>query len=262
MRINHAVGRPGPLSDRQSEIQALAEQALAIVADRIIAKSRPSDETYVRDLCNAFLHPNKTHQQIVLSRMSACGISSPVIYEKYLPAVAHLLGERWVRDEITFVDVTKGSHRLQDVMRVYGREYVKSGNAVQNDHTAYMCVPDFENHSVGVFMAANQLRRMGVWVQLGIGVGATDIIEAARRHDFSMIGISAASNKSVAPICGLVDKLRSSLAGPTKIVIGGNIVNCGVDLLHETGADLVTCNIRDAALHCGMIRCLKSAGAT
>lgn len=254
--------RSDALEMRQNDIQALAERALAVVAHKIGSRAAPSGKTRVRDLCNAMLHPNRVHQQLVLSRMVASGVSSTEIYEKVLPSVAHMLGERWVRDEISFVDVTQASQRLQEVIRILGAQYAKSGTAIPSAHTVYMCVPAFEDHSMGVFMAANQLRRMGVWVQLGIGVEIQDIVEAVSRHKFSMIGISAASYKSIAPLSGLIDNLRAELKRPTDIVVGGNVMNCGIDVMRETGADLVTTNVRDAARHCGIIRCVEGAMAS
>ena len=250
------------VAQRDREIKFLAECALAVVADRIVSLRRPTADILERDLCNAVLHPNPGHVQAVLSRMTAMGIGAAEIFEDYLPAVCQLLGERWVRDEITFVDVTNATYRLQEVARLYGRKYTSTDAAPPEGKSAYMCVPAFENHCLGMFLAANELRRAGIWVQRAIGVHLDDIVAATRKHDFDMIGISAESYKSIAPLCTLVDKLRAISERHVKIVIGGNIVNCGLDVRQVTGADLATINALDAAIYCGLVRCTASTEAS
>ena len=250
------------VSQRDREIKVLAECALAVVADRIVSLRRPTADLLERDLCNAVLHPNPGHVQVVLSRMTSLGIDAAEIFEAYLPAVCQMLGERWARDEITFVDVTNATYRLQEVARLYRRKYTSTEEAPATGMTAYKCVPAFENHCLGMFLAANELRRAGIWVQRAIGVHLDDIVAAIRKHDFDMIGISAGSYKSIAPLCTLVDKIRTALERPVRIVIGGNIVNCGLDVRQVTGADLATINVLDAAIYCGLVRCTASTGAS
>lgn len=253
MPIENASNRTAEAAATKEEIRILAECALAVVANRIAPCGRRTEAAMVRDLCNAMLQQNRTHQNLALSRMAANDIGTAEICEKYLPAVARMLGDRWVRDELSFVQVTHGAYRLQEVIRSYGRQYAKAGMSVPTPQAVLICVPDFEQHCLGAFLAADQFRRLGAWVQLGIGFGADEIIAAARRQDYAMIGLSAASTKSVVPLCRLVDKLQIALNRRNPIVIGGNVVNCGVDLKRETGADLVTADVARA------FQCLEPA---
>lgn len=259
MPTENASNRDACAPPRTAEVRALAERALAVVANRIAPSRRRTEEAMVRDLCNAMLQHGRSYQQVVLSRMAASGIGTAEIYETYLPAVARLLGERWVRDELSFIEVTHGAHRLQEAVRNYGRQYAKGGLTLPNARAVLVCVPDFEQHSLGAFMAANQFRRLGNWVQMGIGLGTEEILETVGRHDFTMIGLSAASTKSVAPMCCLIDKLRTAFQNCAPIVIGGNVVNCENDLKQVTGADLVTTDVKQAVRFCEMMRRVEEA---
>ncbi|WP_116132298.1 B12-binding domain-containing protein [Tropicimonas sp. IMCC34043] len=253
MKSDNASSRSTQCTPSRAEIRQLAELALDIVAHKAGPPPRETEESRVRDLCNSMLHHSRCYQQIVLSRLAASGIGAAEIFERYLPAVADMLGERWVRDEITFVDVTHASIRLQEVVRHYGRQYAGEDLRLSCGQAVLMCVPRFEQHSLGAFMAANQLRRLGLVVQMGIGFSENEIIESMKHHNFSMIGLSASSQKSVAPLCRLVNNLRRSLPESVPIIIGGKVVNCGVDIQQVTGADMATIDVQDAAKRCGML---------
>ena len=65
--------------------------------------------------------PRTTLRDPEASSLIASGVRSSEVYQSYIPAVSRYLGEMWVNDRASFVDVSLGSARLQALLREAGR---------------------------------------------------------------------------------------------------------------------------------------------
>jgi len=144
--------------DDSPGIRCLAESALKILAERKQGARSGGSQDWVERLCDAVVSDSETSHQKVISSMISRGITSDDVFDVYLPAVARELGERWVRDEANFVQVTLGTGRLQTLIRE--RAGLGAGSA-DGTGRVLMVLPPFEAHALGVFIAADQIRRAG-----------------------------------------------------------------------------------------------------
>ncbi len=240
-------------SDAQSPaLRFLVESALKTVISGKAQSQPRSREDWVARLCDQLMSDSETSHQAVLSQLMATGVSSEELYQHYIPAAARKLGQLWLNDEASFVDVTVGASRLQALFRARA-----GGGALDRSiplgQSVLMVVPQHEQHSLGAFVAADNMRRHGVWVHMGIGLNHAEIAELVATNRFSMIGLTAATWNSVVNATEIVDYLRSNVEGVPPIVIGGRAAAEKDKVVRRTGADHAVQSAREAVEKCGLV---------
>lgn len=254
MEMTTRPTRKDSLDPRNASLRLVVESAVRRVAsERNNSQPRTRDD-WIERLCDALVSESETSHQSVLGAMVSNGISQADILQNYIPDVARLLGEMWLKDKASFVDVTVGAGRLQ---RLY-REAVGSGaggwssRSIPLGQSVVMVVPSFESHSLGAFAAADQLRRHGAWVHMAIGLNASELCNAVCSSRCSMIGFSAATLETLEGVTGLIGYLRETVPNLPPIVLGGRIVELANDVAQRCGADYAVTTARQALSICGL----------
>lgn len=234
------------------EVAALAKRALAVVASHAQTDALDLRRARYNELCDALVDVDEARRHNVIARLIAFGVSSDEIYECYLPQAARMLGQRWVDDELSFAQVSVGASRLQNLARGLSARYESGGKTIPLGHTALIVVPQSEQHTFGAFIAASNFRRHGLWVHMALDMSNTEIVETLRAHSFSMVGISASSERSLPYVRDLIDEIRASDAPQAPLVVGGAVTQLDIDVQSATGADLVSTNTREVLDFCGL----------
>lgn len=249
-------------SGQRPAIRFLVESALRRVISGKTRSQPRNRQEWVTYLVEALMSESDAPYQSVLSSLMANGVSSEEIYQRYVPDAARLLGELWVSDEASFVDVTVGAARLQQLFR--NREDYSSGDwlsrSIPLGHSVLMIVPKFEEHSLGAFVAADELRRHGLWVHMGIGMEGKELVELIRANKFSMIGITLALPEAAENVTKLVDFIRENVDHVPPVVMGGNSVLLEKDLVTKVGADHGATSAKEAIDLCGLPSVSQSLG--
>jgi len=238
-----------------SGIRFLVESALRKVAlDKQGGEIPKSRSEWIARLCAALTDESEAAHQRVVAAMVANGIPSHEIYHSYVPDAARFLGEMWVQDKASFVDVTVGAARLQALFR--SRDAADLGGwmdrSIPLGQSVLMIVPTFEDHSIGAFVAADQFRRHGIWVHMAIGLEDQELQHLLGSGRFAMAGITAGSAKTLERLTELIDYLRSNLEYCPPIVIGGRLVDKPREVEKRTGADFAVRTAREAIELCGL----------
>ncbi len=219
--------------------------------ESVLPRSR---EEWIARLCDALMSESETSHKSVISALLASGVTSEEIYQSYIPAAARYLGELWVADKASFVDVTVGAGRLQGLFRASDG---KSGGhwidrSIPLGQSVLMVLPAFEGHSLGGFIAADHLRRHGVWVRMAIGLDNWELAQLLDSTRFAMVGISIATWGNIDSAAEIVDHLRTNVTDLPPIVIGGRIVDDAEAVVTRTGADFAVRSAREAIERCGL----------
>ncbi|WP_245306301.1 cobalamin B12-binding domain-containing protein [Roseovarius aestuariivivens] len=211
-------------------------------------------EQWVARLCEALMSESEASYQSVLSSLMATGVSSQEIYQSYIPSAARYLGELWVSDQASFVDVTVGASRLQSLFRTDAAASTMrwTDRSVPLGQSVLMVIPEFEQHALGAFVAADNMRRHGLWVHMAIGLKNSELVELVRSSRFAMIGVTAATRSSIEKVTGMVDYLRTNADYVPPIVVGGRAVDEDEKLVMRTGADFAVRTAREAIEKCGL----------
>jgi methanogenic corrinoid protein MtbC1 len=262
-RTNQATGLAG-VSD--AEVTRLAARAISIL---LTGKTRlpensgrwPGIEGRLDLLCDAFLSDRHELRSRILARMRQDGIPVEDIIDVVLPEVARSAGQRWMDDDISFADVTIVTARLQETVRALGR--VPRGayparledkvETAQARPRVLLIIPRTEEHTMGAFVVADQIRRNGCEVDIAMDVHARQVAEMVRKTRYHMVGITAAGRRSIASAKELVDTIRASVTRVTPIVLGGSVVEGVASLKAMTGVDYVVCDASAALKACGLL---------
>jgi len=235
-------------------IRFLVESALKSVLSKSQPDSPRNRGEWVAYLAEAMISASETSHHAALSKLMASGVSSEEVFQKYIPAVARFLGEMWVSDKASFVDVTVGAARLQALFRNKAEpgEVGWLNRSIPLGQSVLMIAPDFEDHSLGAFVAADQFRRHGLWVHMAIGLTNEEIAAMIETSGFSLLGISAATANSVEKSQKLVEYLKAKVDHCPPIAVGGLAVEDPAKVEKSTGADYAVRSVREAVERAGL----------
>jgi len=197
-----------------------------------------------------------------IERLRRDGVTPAEIIDQIIPGVARLLGQMWADDAMSFADVTIGTARLQETVRRLHTQMLSSSsnglsvNSVRHtpirDQHVLLVIPRSEHHTLGTFVAADQLRRFGYDVDIVMDEHPRQIATALRKKRYVMVGITAAGRRTLASARELVDIIRATATRVTPVVLGGSLVSTGLDLKQITGVDHVANDIETALRLCGL----------
>ena len=244
----------GAADARGPGIQYLVESALRSIVTTSHDTQPKTRQDWVELICTALMSESDSSHKAVIASLIATGVSQREVLDSVIPAASRRLGEMWIEDRASFVDVTLGASRLQAVYRESGDEGHDRllDRTIPLGQSVLMVVPDFEQHSLGAFSAADQLRRYGLWVRMAIGLDQQELGRLVNYGGFSMVGLTVGSSKTLEHVTGLIDYLRANVSICPPIFVGGNVVEDARKIERRTGADYAVRSVREAMERCGL----------
>lgn len=232
------------------DILQLATRALSVIAEKQ-QPSRLADR--IAWLSDQVLSGDPEDGKAAIQSVLDDGVSVDDTIDYVLPAIARLLGDRWFADDISFVDVSIGTARLQETVRLLrSRERERNSSPTRNGRVL-LIVPAVEEHTLGVVVAADQLRRRGLSVDLSVAERRQEIATKVRNGQYRMIGITASGIRTVASVKELVDSIRRNAPKFTPIALGGPLAEDPERLGDRVDVDIITSDVCNAAERCGLL---------
>lgn len=249
-----------------AEVARLAVRAISVLLSEKGAQ-KPSMERQLELLGDAFLSDRDETRHAILARMRQGGVPAEDIIDMVLPQIARNAGRRWMADDISFAEVTIVTARLQETVRALGRgsrdgpsprreaeARTASPRTVRAQPEVLLIIPRVEDHTLGTFVVADQMRRLGCTVDIAMDMHPRQVAEKVRKSRYQMIGMTAAGRRTLATTRELVETIRASVTRVTPIVLGGSIVEGGGNLKATTGVDHVVRDVPSALRACGLIK--------
>lgn len=236
-------------------IRFLVESALRSVASHKNHSKPASRSEWVQHLCDALMSDSETGYHAVISDMVLNGFESDDIYHSVIPDAARHLGEMWLYDEATFVEVTAGASRLQGLLRdkKVGDNGFWMDRSVPLGQSILLVIPQFEDHSLGAFVAADQFRRHGIWVHLAIGMETGELINLVAGGRFAMVGFTLSTGNCLDQLTEMVSALRCGVTECPPLIVGGNVVEQVSAVADQTGATYAVKTVREAIERCSLV---------
>jgi methylmalonyl-CoA mutase cobalamin-binding subunit len=174
---------------------------------------------------------------VLLDAMLSRHLDPEMIACGYASEAARSLGESWLSDELSFVDVTIRSERLQSLVRRVDEMLVTM--AQPEGPAALILVAEAEQHTLGASVLALQLRLAGFSAVVKVAPMAADltVLMTANRFDVALVSIGCLAGLESG--VGLVRTLRLLSRGEMRIYVGGAVPLPDDQLLALTGADQV-----------------------
>lgn len=215
-------------------------------------------ETQNQPVCSeARLPPNEIEVE-EFARIAACedlpsalayveqlcrqGLSLESVLLDLLAPAARLLGEQWQSDLRTFTEVTVGLGVLQQVVHVLGPSFAPT---LPHRGLVVLVAAAAEQHTLGLYLVGEFLRRAGWGVQVTPNLGETDLVDQVANEPVEAVGISVSNPDLLKAVARTITALRKATCNPgMTILLGGPIDLTEFAALH--GAQVCSADPQDA----------------
>ena len=172
------------------------------------------------------------------------GTPLATLYLDLLAPAARKLGEMWEEDEVSFSDVTIGVCRMHQVLLEFSRCFDATSRDSGDIRNALIAPSPGEQHTFGLFMVMEFLRRDGWTCYSGTPATNRDFVKLAESQDFELIGLSVSADRHLDDTRKLIAELRR--ISNAKIVVGGRCFLDRPELAEDLGADAMATDGREA----------------
>ncbi|WP_245600295.1 cobalamin B12-binding domain-containing protein [Sphingomonas jaspsi] len=166
------------------------------------------------------------------------GVSPGTIFLDLLAPSARELGRLWEEDICSFVDVTMGLWRLQEVMREVSWQAPPASSGGLHSRTALFSTMPGEQHSFGTLMINELFSRSGWQSEAMIEPTAKELLAAVGSRPFDLVGLTVTCDCPSGELGRLIKAIRSVSHNPmVRVMIGGRAVSANLAIVHGAGAD-------------------------
>jgi methanogenic corrinoid protein MtbC1 len=176
-----------------------------------------------------------------LRGMRERGVSWSTVLQKLVTPTARRLGCGWEDDSLGFADVSTASMRLEQLVL----EGQAAGSSLRTaDRTALFVSVPGDQHTLGILVAGDLLRREGWNVTALLRSDPAEILDKVRTGHFNTIGFGLSREALAGDLADLIrDVRRSSKNRGIVVMVGGRAFDGDPSLRARVGADL---HARDA----------------
>ena len=177
------------------------------------------------------------------------GVSLESIFLYLLTPTAKYLGDQWMSDGLSFVDVHLGLCRLHQVIcECENIGYQSENSALPTESILLSCAPG-ENHTFGVTMVADFFRRYGWQVSNLCGLDSDFITARLSSTHYSAVGFSLHNDSNYDRLASLIRTVKQqSLNNRLLIMVGGDYFIRYPNKVQEIGAEIYATDGRQAVL--------------
>ena len=214
-----------------------ASQVVSLLADRTARTVTELREPVVEGLIAAALSDTKDAFAGLLHEVKRARISVAALADIYIPEAARRMGNAWLEDQMSWLDVSIGVARMQSLLREIGTAWVADQAGDTGHGTVLLILPDREQHTLGPMVAIGQMRRYGVSVCLRIAPTPNELRSLMAARQFDGVMISVATKDKLDQVAKTVQFLRTVMIRPAPIVVGGAVMFKVADPASCAGAD-------------------------
>ncbi len=247
--------RPGRTDSSNEEMRAArlvrtieAEIVPRLVLTRRMSGSQPSaaraemakipDFGDVKELVRLLLVHDVGVASAFVESVRQRGVSLDGICLNLLAPAAQELGLLWEEDECDFMQVTVGLCRLHQVLRELSPHFSVDSIEPCADKRVLLAAMPGEQHTFGITLVAQYLRRAGWDVWQEFPTSSADVLDIMRRNTFTVVGLSVGIDSRLDDVQSLIRAIRkSSKNRNVGVLVGGPALVARPELAASIGAD-------------------------
>ena len=239
MQAQRHIGGQSPRRMPPPAVAALQTSIVRLFGQSVLpllARSRTDvHASKVASLAESAARGDAGALRAAIDRLIRDGVKAEQICQTYLTDVARRLGDLWVEDRCSFIEVTLGAILLQNELhRIAPRLFQSDAEGL--GRSALMLTAPGDRHSLGIRMLA-EFFRAGGWLVEEL----SDSDDAAGRlaaTEFGMVAITVADTTAALDLAPFIARLRAASRQPRLVVmVGGSAINAQPSLLPMLGAD-------------------------
>ena len=175
------------------------------------------------------------------------GLSIEAIYLNVLAPTARLLGKYWETDRRHFAEVTIGVGVLQQMLHDFEAAFHADAKAWQPALRALLMPAPAEQHTFGLFMIGEFMRRAGWDAWTGPLPTRSELKKLIASGEFNVVGFSASSDSRLGDLAETIAFVRRLARDHSLcIMVGGYVFSERPSLVQDVGADGTADNAREA----------------
>ncbi len=240
-----------PFDSGVSAFGSLALQVVSVLSTRQSDQHANQARPYIRSILDrrlttkAYFNPSDT-----LEELRAFRLNDEVIIDSYIPDAARSIGQKWVQNDLGFAEVTIASTRLQSLLTEV--EYLNPDTHHPYDRDLEFLFVSCENeqHTLGSFVAAAQLRRRGVTVERLCGEPENLIQSRMLTGNYDAVLFSTSRSQDLEKIANLVRYSKQRMSQAPMFALGGILLETFSNVKRLTGVDLVTNDVDMVVSYC------------
>jgi len=211
--------------------------------DRDLVPSREQVAEFARLVLDRDLMVSSAY----IGALRARGSSIEVLLLHLLAPTARLLGDLWKEDLCSFGEVTVGLSRLQQLLRELSSPFENEIEPVEHGLRAMLATAPGEQHSFGITVVEEFLRRAGWDVWNEPAAANREMVAVVRGQWFDVVGLSLSCDLLFDDLGSTIDTLRrASLNRSVRVMVGGRLFLDHPELVARVGADATAVDGRDA----------------
>lgn len=168
----------------------------------------------------------------------------------YLEGVTHAartLGDWWLQDRLSFVEVTIGLSHLQNALGSLSPKFLASAGQAEAHDRVLLLVYRPSQHSLGMFMVAEFFRRAGWRVDEIQTINAHNLQKHLEAHWYDLMGFSVSQVEQVSSTQLLIRALRGrGLNAELQTMVGGSLALTDFEAVQKIGASFVALDAQSA----------------
>ncbi|GFE64629.1 hypothetical protein [Litoreibacter roseus] len=235
---------------QRSSVEELAAQALRVVSSKQCNPNAKGVDPRTEALAMSVVADDPNLRRATMSELMESGVSPNAFIHHFAGDAARYLGQLWSDNHVSFADVTIGTARIQEMVRQLVAR--RAPNRTDAGPKVLIAVPLTEDHVLGGLIAADAFDALGCMTRVMIGRSNTDIARIAKAEQFSMIGLSISSKRTVSGARQLIKELRDTVINRVPIVLSIGTMTDDDEIKALTGADIVTSDPRAAVAFCNL----------
>jgi MerR family transcriptional regulator, light-induced transcriptional regulator len=170
----------------------------------------------------------------VIDELARQGLALESILLDLVGKTARWLGEQWLEDAISFADVTAGLGTLQQIVNVLGPSF---NQAVPSRGMVLLTTTPGEQHTLGLFLLGEFLRRAGWGVDVVPGLTPMELSSYLTRSTVEVVGFTVCRDELLPSLARSIEVVRKESRNPDlDVIIGGRIDLTGFASQHGVTA--------------------------
>jgi len=179
----------------------------------------------------------------------AQGVSLESIFLFLLAPAAKCLGDSWINDKLSFVDVHLGLCRLHQLICECETIGYRSENLLLAGESILLTCAPGENHTFGVTMVADFFRRYGWQVSNLCGLDTDFLIARLASTHYTAVGFSLHNEYNYAALATLIRQVKDESSNKDLFVmVGGDYFIRNPGEVEAIGAEVFATDGRQAVL--------------
>jgi len=230
-----------------SEGQSSAQQKGVASGPRLVGGTRFSktnglDPAQIELLAEASLKSLEETRKVIIAWQRQ-GQTLADIYLNGIAQSAKVLGERWLSDEMDFVDCTIAFSRLHRTLHEFSAEFLLEGCTEPNGFSVLLMSEPGSQHGFGIFMLSEFFRRAGWHVTLAAPQDMSDFKRHFQTDWFDAVCLSISSDRHLEDIAmALPELMQESVNSRLKLYAGGPMAQFAPEQLNMPQAVVLNHN--------------------